>query len=453
MRKVYAIILAAGNGERAGFNVPKQFIKVAGKTLLEHTIEKFEKNNSVDEILIVSNPRYRHLIEEIVLKNSYHKVSKILNGGKSRKESSYIGINSIENNDDIVLIHDAVRPFIDDYTINKCVSALNEYQAIDVAIPSSDTIIKVTDDMIIKDIPTRKYMYRGQTPQGFRVGLLKQAHELSVKDNDLEFTDDCGLVLKYGLADIYVVRGEEHNMKITYSEDIYMADKLFQLNSYFISDDIVLDSVKDKVVVIFGASKGIGLSVKKVAEENGAKVYGFSRENGTNVASFSNVKDALEQVYKIEGKIDFVVNTAGVLKMGKLETRHHQEIVDEININYLGSINVVKASLKYLKNSKGSLTLFTSSSYTRGRALYSLYSSTKAGIVNLVQALAEELLPDGIRINAINPERTSTPMRWENFGQEPEDTLLTSETVARATIGTLLSDLTGQVIDVRRKNN
>ena len=98
------------------------------------------------------------------------------------------------------------------------------------------------------------------------------------------------------------------------------------------------------------------------------------------------------------------------------------------------------------------ILLFASSSYTRGRALYSTYSSTKAGIVNLAQALSEELSSDNIRINVINPERTATPMRSRAFGKEPEDSLLQPEVVAEASLKTLLSDLTGQVIDVRREN-
>ena len=104
-----------------------------------------------------------------------------------------------------------------------------------------------------------------------------------------------------------------------------------------------------------------------------------------------------------------------------------------------------------MKETKGSLIFYTSSSYTRGRALYSIYSSTKAAIVNLVQALAEEWENEKIRINVINPERTATPMRFSNFGKEPEETLLKPEKVAEATLNTLLSDYTGQVIDVRRK--
>jgi len=105
-----------------------------------------------------------------------------------------------------------------------------------------------------------------------------------------------------------------------------------------------------------------------------------------------------------------------------------------------------------LRDSRGSLLLFTSSSYTRGRGSYSLYSSAKAATVNLTQALADEWAADGIRVNCINPERTATPMRTRAFGAEPPESLLESSVVARASIDTLIGHGTGHVIDLRRND-
>jgi 2-C-methyl-D-erythritol 4-phosphate cytidylyltransferase len=159
----------------------------------------------------------------------------------------------------------------------------------------------------------------------------------------------------------------------------------------------------------------------------------------------------LKKVHEETGRTDYVINTAGTLKIGKLTERKIDDIIEDININYLGSINVAKASIPYLKESKGSVQLYTSSSYTRGRAMYSIYSSTKAGIVNLVQALSEELSDQNVRINVINPERTATLMRNNAFGKEPKGSLLEPEKVAEASLKILLTNLTGQVIDVRRR--
>jgi 2-C-methyl-D-erythritol 4-phosphate cytidylyltransferase len=105
----------------------------------------------------------------------------------------------------------------------------------------------------------------------------------------------------------------------------------------------------------------------------------------------------------------------------------------------------------HLAATGGSLLLYTSSSYTRGRSGYSLYSSAKAATVNLTQALADEWARDGVRVNCINPERTATPMRTKAFGKEPADSLLDSETVARTSLDVIVSDFTGHVIDVRRE--
>jgi 2-C-methyl-D-erythritol 4-phosphate cytidylyltransferase len=125
-----------------------------------------------------------------------------------------------------------------------------------------------------------------------------------------------------------------------------------------------------------------------------------------------------------------------------------------IRTNYDGMVNVAIESYPYLKESKGQLLLYTSSSYTRGRAFYSIYSSTKAAAVNFTQALAQEWEPAEIKVNVINPERTKTPMRVMNFGNEPDSTLLSSEEVAEVSLQTLLSDFTGQVIDIKlRKTN
>lgn len=447
--KNYGIILASGTGSRYNTDIPKQFVKIAGKTVMEHTIEVFETASDIDEIILVINPDYRHIAEDLLLKNSYKKITKLLNGGDTRKESSYIAISSIEESEANVLVHDCARPFLSQRIIKDCVNALKTYNAVDVAIPSADTIIKVKDD-IIYNIPNRSELQRGQTPQCFKLSLIKKAHELSRDDNS--FTDDCGLIVKYDLSDVYVVEGEGENIKITYPEDIFMADRLFQLRSVLCPDEQSLAGIKDKVIVIFGGTSGIGKCIEDLALQCGAKVFSASTRTGCDITSFDSVCRFLENVNAKCGKIDYVINSAGILKMGKLLDRDIEDIKNDINVNYIGSINVSKASIPYLQKSKGGILLFASSSYTRGRSLYSTYSSTKAGIVNLAQALAEELASDGIRINVINPERTATPMRFNAFGKEPEGSLLQPEIVAEASLKTLLTNLTGQVIDVRRGN-
>jgi len=162
------------------------------------------------------------------------------------------------------------------------------------------------------------------------------------------------------------------------------------------------------------------------------------------------VDDALSKAYAETGRIDYVVNTAGVLRIGKLAETDNATIEEALKVNYLAPVQIARLALRYLRDTKGQLLLFTSSSYTRGRAGYSLYSSTKAAVVNLTQALADEWSPDAVRVNCINPERTATPMRTKAFGVEPPEDLLDAREVARTSVDVLIADVSGQVIDVRR---
>ena len=449
-KKVYAIVLAGGSGERFGNEVPKQFKKVAGKTVIEHTLSIFDEDQLIDEIFVVVNPNFRYLMEEIVLRNSYKKVSKILSGGNTRQESSKIGVFSIPDDNSYVLIHDAVRPFVTHKIIREIVASLERYESIDTCVSSPDTIVKVDGEEIM-EVPDRKKLMLGQTPQGFRTNIIKKAYEL-YEQKPFETTDDCSLILKYGLGKVGIVGGDRFNIKITYPEDIYLADKIFQVRSMESSEELekMVEKFRDKVLVVFGASRGIGKEIIDIASSLGTKAYGFSRQTSVDVSKPEDVSSALEEVFEKEGRIDYVVNTAAILRMGPLENRKYTDIVQEMMTNYFGTIVVAKESIKYLKLTRGSLLFFTSISYTRGRSLYSVYSSTKAAVVNLMQALAEEFSINSCRVNAINPERTNTEMRKENFGIEDERTLLSPEVVAMKSLAVLASSFSGMVFDVNK---
>ena len=452
--KNIAIILAGGRGTRLGYNKPKQFIKIAGKLIIEHTLETFQKHPDIDEIAIVVHSDYVDITEKIVIDNSFNKVKKILNGGKERYDSTLAAIEAYSQ--DIkecnLIFHDAVRPLVSNRIISDTINALQKYNAVDVAVPATDTIIKVKNKYI-EDIPNRDMLKRGQTPQAFKLSTIKKAYEIALKDPNFKASDDCGIVKKY-LPDepIYVVDGEEINMKLTYEEDLFLMDKLFQLRSMelvgFHTDNFA--KLNNKVLIVFGGSYGIGKDIVNLAKKYGARVHSFSRsENSVDVSKVEQVVSALEKVIKKEGRIDYIVNTAGVLDKEPLVHMSYETIERAIQVNYLANVIIAKESFKYLKKSKGALLLFTSSSYTRGRAMYSIYSSLKAAIVNFVQAIASEWESFGIRVNCINPERTLTPMRIKSFGKEDPKTLLSSEKVASESLKALLSDISGQVIDVK----
>ena len=451
-RKNIAVILAGGVGHRTGLSTPKQFFKLAGKTVMEHTVSAFEINRHIDEIAIVVNVNSLPVVEQMVLAGGFTKVKKLLQGGAERYCSSLSAIKAYEGQDVNLIFHDAVRPLVSERIIDDVCRALEDHEAVDVAIPTADTIIEVNENSEIVSIPLRSALRRGQTPQAFRIGTIREAYRLALSDPSFTTTDDCGVVKRY-LPDVpvFVVPGEESNMKLTYREDIYLMDKYFQMRNIKLSGEPDYSFFKGKTAVVFGASSGIGKDTAALLEAAGARVYAYSRSSGgVDVGNAEDVKRAFSEVSASEPVIDFVINTAGVLNREPLHSMDDSVIEAAVRTNYIGTVNVAKAAYPYLKKSKGQLVFFTSSSYTRGRSFYSIYSSTKAAIVNFVQAIAEEWQPDGIRVNCIDPERTRTPMREKNFGIEPEGSLLESRVVAEETLKCLLSDYTGQVVDVRR---
>jgi 2-C-methyl-D-erythritol 4-phosphate cytidylyltransferase len=444
-----AVILASGSGVRFGAQVPKQFLKLAGKTVLEHTLDVFERHPAIDEIVIVGNADNLLLTNEIINRAGYRKITKVVSGGATRQHSSAAGIAAIEGDGHKVLVHDAVRPLLDHATIDRCLQALDRGDAVDTAIPASDTVIRVTPVSRIADIPDRSALRLGQTPQAFRSGVLRKAHDLAKNEQELKVTDDCGLILHYGLGDVEVVAGDINNIKITYPSDIYLADRIFQLRAR--QAGVVQDEpdLSGKTIVVFGASRGIGKSIHEIAAAGGANVVAVSRASGVDICDENAVRATLREAIETHGRIDAVIATAGVLRTGLIAGQDYAVIDEQIATNLRGSIVVAREAFEAMRETSGSIALFTSSSYTRGRARYSIYSATKAAIVNLVQALSEEFMPFHVRINAINPERTATPMRTENFGTEPAEALLDASVVARATLSACLSLATGEVVDIR----
>jgi 2-C-methyl-D-erythritol 4-phosphate cytidylyltransferase len=449
-RRNIAIILASGTGTRFHSETPKQFLKLAGKTVLEHTLDTFERHSRIDETIVVAAFESRLLVEEIVNNAGYRKVTRIVAGGTTRQASSAAGIDAVIGDDHKVLVHDAVRPLLDHATIDRCLDALDECDAVDTGIPASDTIIQLSSNYTIANIPERSMLRLGQTPQGFKSGLLRQGHTYANNDKELKVTDDCGLILHYGLGEVKVVAGDINNIKITYPSDIYLADRLFQLRARQLIAQDIDNSLRNKVVAVFGASRGIGEQVAAIAEKRGAIVRSASRHHGVDVADAQTVRNMLIGALRTHGRLDIVINTAGVLYTGLLAGQEYETIDEQIRTNLRGSVVVAREAFALMQQSGGSIILFTSSSYTRGRARSSVYSATKAAVVNLVQGLAQEYSPFGVRINAVNPERTATPMRAENFGHEPTSDLLTAETVALAALSVALSEASGEVIDVRR---
>ncbi|MCM1080036.1 MAG: 2-C-methyl-D-erythritol 4-phosphate cytidylyltransferase [Bacteroidales bacterium] len=216
-----AVILAGGSGTRVGGDMPKQFLRVAGKMIIEHTIEAFHRNPRIDEIAIVSRKDYLEEVREMVAHNGYSKVRHVLCGGRERYHSSLAAISACRDDNDRLLLHDCVRPLVSQRIIDDCLDALDTYEAVDVAVPTTDTIIEIDSGGNIRRIPQRTMLRNVQTPQGFRCGTIRRAFELAVQDPDFMPTDDCSVVFRYlPGTPIFVVEGDPMNIKVTYREDL-----------------------------------------------------------------------------------------------------------------------------------------------------------------------------------------------------------------------------------------
>jgi 2-C-methyl-D-erythritol 4-phosphate cytidylyltransferase len=246
-----AVILAGGIGARVGGNTPKQLLPLEdGHSVLEHAVNAFEQSPHIHEVCIVMHPDYIIHAEQMLLANAWQKVRHIIPGGKERWESSVNAIRQIRgerleaignedncqlptsNSANIVnlLLHDAARPFVSQEIIANVCQALEEHEAVVVAIPSTDTVYEMVDGNVAR-IPNRSTIMRAQTPQAFRLPLIAEAYTKALGVNDLSAaacaeahlpaTDDCGVVFSHmPHVPIHIVLGEEQNRKITFKEDI-----------------------------------------------------------------------------------------------------------------------------------------------------------------------------------------------------------------------------------------
>lgn len=226
------VILAGGIGSRMGMkDMPKQFIDVYGKPILVHTLEKFDNNVNIDKVCVVCVREYIEDVKILVRKFEINKVDLIVEGGNTRQESvsnALKALNDVCDDGDIVVIHDSVRPLITSRIIDDNIICAKEYGAVDTVIPASDTIVKSINNIDIDSIPIRKELYLGQTPQSFKFGLIKKAHENAKLNNIKDSTDDCQLVLKMNRK-VNLVEGDKMNFKITSAEDLTLLKAIVKM--------------------------------------------------------------------------------------------------------------------------------------------------------------------------------------------------------------------------------
>ncbi|MEX0995324.1 MAG: 2-C-methyl-D-erythritol 4-phosphate cytidylyltransferase [Balneolaceae bacterium] len=223
------IIPAAGAGSRMGKNLPKPYLTVAGKTILEHTVERFAGVPGLRQLVIVtSESHFSQTMKIIRGVEDLHEDVKVstVKGGAERQDSIANALSELIDEIELVAIHDAVRPFVDRKDIVNCLNKAGETGAAILAIPVQDTVKKVDDKLVIQQTPDRRFLWQAQTPQIFKKELITEAYKFAENSN-FSGTDDASLVEYFG-GRVSVVEGSRDNFKITYPLDLEVAELLLQ---------------------------------------------------------------------------------------------------------------------------------------------------------------------------------------------------------------------------------
>ncbi len=234
---IYAEILAGGSGTRIGNELPKQFLMLNGKPIIIYSINQFLKNERIDKIIIVCIPSYIEHLKKIIKK--YVKDSSkidIVEGGKTRDESVINGCNYILekyglNDNDVIIIHDSVRPFVNQKIINDNIDAVLKYGAVGTAIPATDTIIESNDNKKIVNIPDRTKMFCAQSPQSFNIKKLMRLYSQLNEEEKEKMTDSCK-IFTINNEEVKLIEGDVLNIKITYNNDLDIAKSIINSENY-----------------------------------------------------------------------------------------------------------------------------------------------------------------------------------------------------------------------------
>lgn len=233
---VFGVILAGGIGSRMG-NVekPKQYMNIAGKPIIIHTLEKFFINQKFDKLYVLCPEQWVHHTKNLVKKyiGSTDRIL-VIPGGETRNETIMNAVSQIEEDFDvddntIMVTHDSVRPFVTHRIIEQNIYFAQKYGACDTAVSATDTIVQSEDNQVISSVPERSKMYQGQTPQSFGLKKWKELY-LSLSKEEKEILTDAAKIFVMKGEKVYLVEGEVSNIKITYPYDLRVAETLIREN-------------------------------------------------------------------------------------------------------------------------------------------------------------------------------------------------------------------------------
>jgi 2-C-methyl-D-erythritol 4-phosphate cytidylyltransferase len=420
-QKFIGIILAGGSGNRFEADLPKQFCMLNGRMVIEHSVATFRTSGLFSKIIVVLAPEW--------LQDPRAAMGDInILGGATRNESTWAALQACDPDTDCVLIHDAARPFVTLKILKDCAKALENHDAVDVCIPADDTIVRVRDGFV-ENIPDRRQLMRGQTPQGFRFAALRDAYRANL--GKLTATDDVGIFLRHG-GRCKIVAGSPFNLKLTYPHDLFVAERIQQ---YRPAEPNPKADLRGRKVLLLGATGGIGSAVHDLLRIRGAIVTAPTRQEW----------DLARPEIPLEffRPWDAIIHAAGILS----NASDVEGVEALFAVNFRSVVAVTDLARKAMRG--GAIVIVGSSSAMKGRENIPLYAASKAAVNNFVEGIAPVLNRErGVRVNCINPGCVNTPMiaRAAVTNHDPLDPAHVAETIVAYAQATE----TGQIINIRK---
>lgn len=212
-----------------GGGIPKQFLPLDGRAIILRTMGIFHQHEGIDQICVVCGEEWSGRLKYLIEQENLHKVCSVVDGGKDRRESAFRGLSALMEQfspEDTVLIHDAARPLVSHRMISDSIACAKRFHACTAVLPVEDTILDSGDGRNASKVPERARLYTVQTPQGFRLGTIYEAHKRLPES--VVVTDDAGILVAQG-TNVKLVRGEKRNLKITSPEDIAIAESYLKM--------------------------------------------------------------------------------------------------------------------------------------------------------------------------------------------------------------------------------
>lgn len=263
------VIVAGGQGTRMNNNINKQFIKINNKEILAYTINAFHDLEEISDIIIVIEKNSYYLLNELRENNDWYKITKVVEGGENRQESVWNGLEKINDETEIVVIHDGARPFITADIIKKSIDTACDMGACGVGVPVKDTLKICDENNNIVSTPNRESFWQIQTPQTFRKDTIINAHRKAIENNYVA-TDDTALIEYIG-GNVKIIMGDYNNIKITTSEDLFLCDTILQSQGK--NDDNDTLEARNKIDINIEETQKIDNKETLINEQTNAENY------------------------------------------------------------------------------------------------------------------------------------------------------------------------------------